>query len=82
MSTRRRVSRSDTRRVQETFDASAANREMAEKLHRAALRRRARSLGFELRQSSYGYALIDSDRQRVEGRNDLTLDEVAGRLGA
>ena len=80
MTTGRRVSRSDTRRIEESFDASAANREMTEKLRRGALSRRARALGFELRHSSYGYALIDSERQRVEGRNDLTLGEVARRL--
>ena len=69
-------------RADEKFDASAANREMAEKLRRNGLRRRARTHGLELRQSSYGYSLIDSARQRLDGRNDLTLDEVALRLDA
>jgi hypothetical protein len=36
--------------------------------------------GFELRHSSYGYALIDSARRRLEDRSDLTLDEVESRL--
>jgi len=76
----RRTPQAGIRRTAETFDAPTANREMTEKLRRAALRRQARTQGLELRQSSYGYALIDSGRQRVEGRNDLTLDEVAVRL--
>jgi hypothetical protein len=64
----------------EAFDAAAANTEMAEKLRRNDLRRRARGHGLELRHTDYGYALIDSVRNRVGGRNDLTLDEVAAHL--
>jgi hypothetical protein len=75
-----RPPRAGIRRTNETFDAPTANKEMSEKLRRDALRRRARTRGLELRQSSYGYALIDSERQRLDGRNDLTLDEVAARL--
>jgi hypothetical protein len=71
-----------TRRTNETFDAPTANKEMTEKLRRNGLRRLARSHGLELRQSSYGYSLIDSERKRVDDRNDLTLDEVARRLKA
>lgn len=63
------------------FDAAAANSEMAHKLKRNGLRRAARAQGLELRQSDYGFALIDGDRNRVDGRNDLTLDEVAKHLG-
>lgn len=62
------------------FDPATANRDRADKLRRNLLRRRARARGFELRHSDYGYALIDSSRERVDGRNDLTLDEVAARL--
>lgn len=32
--------------------------------------------GLELRHTTYGYALIDGARQRVDDRNDLTLDDV------
>jgi hypothetical protein len=67
-------------RSHEVFDAPSANRQMAEKLTRDALRRRARRKGLVLRHSSYGYALIDSGRQRLGGRNDLTLAEVAEHL--
>ena len=67
-------------RRDEFFDAAAANSEMTEKLRRNDLRRRARVRGLELRQSSYGYALLDAARERFGGRNDLTLDEVAAHL--
>ena len=63
------------------FDAAEANNEMVDKLRRNGLKRKARASGLELRHSSYGYALIDADRNRVDDRNDLTLDEVAARLG-
>jgi hypothetical protein len=53
---------------------------MADKLRRNGLRRQARAHGLELRHSDYGYSLIDSGRNRVDGRNDLTLDEVEARL--
>jgi hypothetical protein len=72
--------RRPVRRATDVFDAAAANAEMADKLRRNSLRRRARARGFELRQSAYGYALIDAARARIDGRNDLTLDEVAARL--
>jgi hypothetical protein len=78
---RGRRTRSVGRRADDSFDAAAANIEMAEKLRRSELRRRARAQGLELRHSDYGYALIDSARQRVDGRNDLTLDDVAAHLG-
>jgi hypothetical protein len=71
-----------TTRGLEHFDAAAANGEMAHKLQRNALRRRARGHGLELRHSAYGYSLIDPARNRVGGRNDLTLDEVAAHLDA
>ena len=74
--------RAAIRGTNESFDASTANTERVEKLRRDALRRRARLHGLTLRHSSYGYALIDSARQRLDGRNDLTLDEVAKHLNA
>ncbi|HZR96478.1 MAG TPA: hypothetical protein VFA56_12340 [Gaiellaceae bacterium] len=70
------------RRADEFFDAAAANTEMAEKLRLKSLRRTARTRGLELRHSAYGYALIDAGRNRVDGRNDFTLDEVAAHLAA
>jgi hypothetical protein len=57
-----------------------ANEAKAEKLRRRSLQREAGVQGFELRHSSYGYALIDSARRRLEDRSDLTLDEVESRL--
>ena len=57
-----------------------ANQAKTETLRRRHLKRRARTLGLELRHSAYGYALIDAERNRVEGRSDLTLDEVESRL--
>jgi hypothetical protein len=73
--------RREIRRVTETFDPATANAEMADKLRRNSLRRRARAHGLELRHSAYGYSLIDARNGRVDGRNDLTLDEVAAQLG-
>ena len=69
-----------TARPGDVFDAAAANLEMADKLRRNGLRKKARASGLELRHSDYGYALIDAERNRVGGRNDLTLDEVAAHL--
>ena len=69
-----------TRREIDDFDAEAANRDMAHTLQRNLLRRKARAHGLELRHSSYGYSLIDGNRAQVDGRNDLTLDEVGARL--
>jgi len=57
-----------------------ANESRNETLRRRHLQRRARSHGLQLRHSAYGYALIDATRNHVEGRNDLTLDEVESRL--
>lgn len=67
--------------TRETYDPATANAERATTLRRNELRRKARGKGLELRHSDYGYSLIAGDRTRVEGRNDLTLDEVAARLG-
>lgn len=80
----RKTSPATTRRVggrpTDDFDAAAANSDMAHKLQRNNLRRRARSRGLELRHSAYGYSLIDAARKPLDGRNDLTLDEVARHL--
>jgi hypothetical protein len=78
----RRLSTGRTRREIDDFDADAANKEMAQKLQRNTLRRKARAQGLELRHSAYGYSLIDAGRTRVEGRNDFTLDDVQMRLDA
>ena len=61
---------------------SGANDAKTEKLRRNNLQRRARACGFELRESAYGYALIDTTRKHVDGRNDMSLDEVDSHLGA
>lgn len=66
------------RRIEESW--AGANDEKADKLRRNRLRRQARTRGFELRHTSYGYALIDGARNRVDGRNDLTLDDVESLL--
>jgi hypothetical protein len=57
-----------------------ANDAKTEKLRRNNLQRRARALGLELRESDYGYALIDTTRKPVDGRNDLSLSEVDKHL--
>lgn len=67
-------------RSNDRYDPAVANSEMADKLLRNGLRRRARACGYELRHSDYGYALIDEARNRVGDRNDLTLKEVAKHL--
>lgn len=64
------------------FDPAVANTEMAHKLRRNGLRRRAHLHGLELRHSDYGYALIDAARTRIDGRSDMTLDDVAAHLDA
>jgi len=58
-----------------------ANEAKVEKLLLRKLQRRAQAGGLELRHSAYGYALIDSERKRVDDRNDLTLREVESCLG-
>ncbi len=80
MSASRAKGRLVTWRAAEDFDGAAANRDKAHKLLHNALRRRARAHGLELRRSDYGYSLLDVQRRRVDGRNDLTLAEVAVHL--
>jgi hypothetical protein len=79
-STAQSRSAADAVRRRDAFDPGAANTDMSDKLRRNALRRRARTRGLELRHSDSGYSLIDADRNRVDGRRDLTLDEVEKRL--
>jgi hypothetical protein len=61
-------------------DVSGANQAKAEKLRRKDLQRRAGARGLELRHSDSGYALIDSARQRIDDRADMTLDEIESCL--
>jgi hypothetical protein len=56
------------------------NTAKANKLRRNDLRRLARGRGLDLRESSYGFSLVDSHRKRVDDRNDLTLDEIEDYL--
>jgi hypothetical protein len=53
-----------------------ANAEKADRLLVRSLKRRAGAQGLELRQSAYGYALIDSGRKPVKDRNDMSLAEI------
>jgi len=57
-----------------------ANEARNDKLRRSSLSRRARAAKLELRHSAHGYSLIDASRDRVGGRNDLTLDGVESLL--
>jgi hypothetical protein len=61
-------------------DWGDANQAKAEKLRRKDLQRRAASGGLSLRHSAYGYSLVDSARQRIEDRSDMTLDEIESLL--
>ena len=69
-----------SRRDIDDFDADAVRRAKTHTLQRNTLRRKARAHGYELRHSVYGYSLIDAGRTRVDGRNNLTLDEVETHL--
>jgi hypothetical protein len=66
----------------EIIDAPAANAARNDKLRTNGLRRRARAVHLELRHSDYGFSLLDADGKRVDGRNDLTLNEVEKLLEA
>jgi hypothetical protein len=61
-------------------DGRLANVSKQETLRRRLLERQARGRGFELRHTTYGYALIDAARTRVDDRNDMTLDDVESWL--
>jgi hypothetical protein len=71
-----------TRYGREIVDPKAANAARNDKLRLNGLRRRARGQHFELRHSDYGYSLLDQAGKRVDGRNDLTLNEVEKLLNA
>lgn len=72
------VGRSRTRAIEEEW--GGANAAKAETLLRMKLQRRAHAGGLELRHSTYGYALIDTARKRVQDRSDMTLREVEAWL--
>ena len=57
-----------------------ANAAKVEKLRRNDLQRRAGARGLKLRHSAYGYGLIDGAHEHVQGRHDMTLDEVESWL--
>ncbi len=57
-----------------------ANEAKREKLQRNNLQRLARAQGLELRRSAYGYALLDRAHNRIDDRNDMTLEEVESCL--
>jgi hypothetical protein len=61
-------------------DWNGANDAKVEKLRRNQLQRLAGSRGLQLRQSAYGYALIDAAHRRIDDRGDLTLAEVEAWL--
>ena len=55
---------------------AGANEAKDEKLRERRLKRSADSVGFQLRHSDYGWALMDTDRKPVGGRNDHSLKEL------
>jgi hypothetical protein len=57
-----------------------ANEAKREQLQRNNLQRLARAQGLELRHSAYGYALLDLAHERIDDRNDMTLEEVESCL--
>ena len=59
-----------------TVEMDDLNKAKAHKLQRNGLRRLARERGLDLRESSYGFSLVDANKNRVDDRNDLTLDEI------
>jgi hypothetical protein len=59
-----------------------ANQASDEKIRVRKLERRARDGGYEIRHSDYGYTLIDTARQPVDGRSDLSLRELTSLLNA
>jgi hypothetical protein len=61
-------------------DGQRANEERVAKLRSNSLRRLARKSNLQLRHSDSGYSLVDSTSGHVDGRRDLTLDEVEGYL--
>lgn len=61
-------------------DGRLANAAKRETLQRRLLQRRARTYGLTLRHSAYGYSLVDAAQNRVDGRNDMTLRDIARHL--
>jgi hypothetical protein len=61
-------------------DGRLANAAKHETLQRRLLQRRARTLGLTLRHSAYGYSLVDAVQNRIDGRNDMTLRDIARHL--
>jgi len=61
-------------------DWPGANEAKSEKLRGRSMQRRASQRGYQLRHSAYGYALIDPARKPVDGRSNLSLDEVEALL--
>lgn len=70
----------NVRRRRDEEQWAGANQAKAEKLRVKGLQRRAGEGGLELRHSDHGYALIDTARQHVDGRNDLSLNELESLL--
>ncbi len=75
---RRTLSPARVARREETW--LGANEAKFEKLHLTRLRRRAGERGLALRHSAYGYALINSQRRRIDERSDMSLDEIESWL--
>jgi hypothetical protein len=67
-------------RVEESW--TGANQAKDETLRVRSIQRRAGARGFELRHSDYGYALIDTERKPIGGRNDLNLKQIESLLAA
>lgn len=61
-------------------DWSGANEAKADTLRVRSLQRLARAQGIAFRHSDSGYTLIDAARKPVQGRHDLTLDEIESWL--
>ena len=59
-----------------------ANEAKDETLRLRSVTRRAGAAGLEVRHSDYGYALIGTDRQSVNGRKDMSLKEIEAWLKA
>jgi hypothetical protein len=59
-----------------TNEGHAANEARVQKLRRNRLRRIAKRSRLQLRHSDYGYSLVDELKNHVEGRNNMTLDDV------
>ena len=63
-------------RYRETGDVRGRRNAKQPEHQNARLKRSADSVGFQLRHSDYGWALMDADRKPVGGRNDHSLKEL------